>query len=63
MFKLNLGNFNPDPVWHRNISFAKSIVRIAAGASLMFVDGNVWVFAGGALLVAAEILGIVEEVV
>ena len=63
MFKLNLGNFNPDPVWHRNISFAKSAVRIAAGVALMLVDINVWATISGALFIAAEVLGIVEEVV
>lgn len=63
MIKLNLGNFNPDPIWHRNISFAKSFVRIAAGAALICSGISEWTLATGALLIAAEVLGIVEEVV
>lgn len=62
MIKFN-GNFVPDPVWHRNISFAKSFVRIAAGAALLLAGGDVWVWSAGALLIGAEVLGIVEEVV
>lgn len=61
MFKF--GNFNPDPVWHRHISFAKSAVRIAAGAALMLVDHSLWATVSGALFIAAEVLGIVEEIV
>ena len=63
MIKLNLGNFNPDPIWHRNISFVKSAVRIAAGAALIMVDVNMWATIAGALFIVAEVLGIVEEVV
>lgn len=62
MIKLN-GNFNPDPVWHRNISFVKSAFRIAAGAALIMVDINMWATISGGLFIAAEILGIAEEVV
>ncbi len=50
---------HPDPVKHKYISFAKSGVRIAAGAALCL--GMLW-YAGG-LLILAEILGIVEELV
>lgn len=57
------GNFIPDPVWHRNISFAKSFVRIAAGAALAFASVNDYVMAAGILLIAAEVLGVVEEIV
>ena len=38
---------HPDPIKHKYISFAKSAVRILAGA----------------LLILAEVLGIVEELV
>ena len=63
MIKFNFGNFNPDPIWHRNISFAKSAVRIFAGAALMLIGINVWATIAGALFIAAEVLGIVEEIV
>jgi hypothetical protein len=42
---------------HFYISLVKSVVRIAAGA--FFISGNF--VAAGALLIGAEILGIVEE--
>lgn len=50
---------HPDPIKHKYISFAKSAVRIAAGAALCF--GMLWY--AGALLILAEVLGIVEEMV
>jgi hypothetical protein len=50
---------HPDPIKHKYISFAKSGVRIAAGIALCF--GMFWY--AGALLILAEILGIVEELV
>jgi hypothetical protein len=50
---------HPDPVKHKYISFAKSGVRILAGGALCF--GMFW-YAGG-LLILAEVLGIVEELV
>lgn len=50
---------HPDPVKHKYISFAKSGVRITAGIALGF--GMLWY--AGALLILAEILGIVEEMV
>lgn len=49
----------PDPKLHKYISFVKSIIRILAGACLVtshFVSA-------GILLILAEILGIVEEMV
>lgn len=49
----------PDPLKHKYISFAKSAVRIAAGVALCF--SMFWY--AGALLILAEILGIVEEMV
>jgi hypothetical protein len=50
---------HPDPIKHKYISFAKSGVRIAAGVALCF--SMFWY--AGALLILAEILGIVEELV
>jgi hypothetical protein len=50
---------HPDPVKHKYISFAKSVVRIAAGSALCL--GMIWW--AGALLILAEILGIAEELV
>jgi hypothetical protein len=44
---------------HFYVSLVKSIVRIGAGASLM--SGLIWF--SGFLLIFAEILGIVEEMV
>ena len=44
---------------HFYVSIVKSAVRIAAGACL--IQGNL--FAAGALLIFAELLGIVEELV
>lgn len=58
--KLNNGKDPvPDPVWHRNISFVKSGLRIIAGVSLVF--GSLGV--AGLLFIVAEILGIFEEMV
>ena len=50
---------HPDPIKHRNISLAKSGIRIAAGVTLIM--GN-FVMAG-TLLIVAEVLGVVEELV
>lgn len=44
---------------HKNVSFAKSGLRILAGIS--FIAGGI-VF-GGVFLIVAELLGILEEVV
>ena len=53
----------PDPILHRNISFVKSVLRIAAGVALIIhADPGAIAIAGG-LLIAAEILGIAEEMV
>ena len=43
--------------WHFYISIVKSVIRIGAGGFL--ISGNLIV--GGALLITAEVLGIVEE--
>jgi len=58
--KLNKGEDPvPDPVWHRNISFVKSGLRIIAGVSLIL--GSLGL--AGLLFIVAEILGIFEEMV
>jgi hypothetical protein len=44
--------------WHFRISIAKSIIRIMAGLTLL----NEQLMFAGALLIIAEVLGIVEEV-
>lgn len=56
----------PDPLKHKYISFVKSAVRIAAGAALAlggWLEMNPYLMYGGLILVAAEVLGIVEELV
>ena len=47
---------------HTNVSFAKSIVRIAAAAALIMA-GNEWLLVAGACIAIAEFLGIEEEIV
>ncbi len=49
----------PDPKWHLRISLVKSMLRIGAGA---FIINNKF-FVGGSLLIAAEVLGILEEII
>jgi hypothetical protein len=56
----------PDPVKHKYISFAKSAVRIAAGLALTgggWLEMNPYIMYAGVLLIIAEVLGIVEEMV
>jgi hypothetical protein len=50
---------HPDAVWHLRISLAKSLIRIAAGGALCVGE----LFVAGGLLILAEVLGIVEELV
>jgi hypothetical protein len=50
---------------HKYVSFAKSAVRIAAGLGLAgagWLEMNPYLMYGGVLLVVAEVLGIVEEI-
>ena len=54
-----MDNNIPDPTKHKYISFIKSGFRIIAGIAL--ICGSV--VAAGALLIFAELLGIVEEMV
>jgi len=49
----------PDPKLHQLISFIKSGLRIGAGTTL--IQGML--ASAGALLILAEILGVVEELV
>lgn len=51
----------PDANWHARISFLKSSIRIVAGLSLLPTTPSF--FIAGACLIAAEVLGIVEELV
>jgi hypothetical protein len=52
-------NYIPNPKLHRNVSIIKSILRIIAGTALCFGG----IFICGVLLILAELLGIVEELV
>lgn len=58
---------HPDAKKHLYISLAKSFVRITAGVCLVLVSGlgdvDFFVKTAGALLIAAEVLGIFEELV
>ena len=58
MFKFKEA-LTPDPTLHRNISFAKSALRIFAG---IFLAVGIYPIAG-LLVIAAEVLGVVEELV
>jgi hypothetical protein len=49
----------PDPKWHFRISVIKSILRIGAGLYLLWGG----LYGAGSLVIASEILGIVEELV
>lgn len=49
----------PDPKWHFRISLVKSGLRIGAGLSL--IGGNIG--SAGILLIVAEALGVLEEIV
>ena len=51
---------HPDPRLHRNISFAKSAVRIAAGLALIWPQSMIL---AGVFLILAEALGVIEEMV
>ena len=49
----------PDAKKHLYVSLAKSVVRVAAGMAL--IAGSL--LTAGAFLIAAEVLGVVEELV
>ncbi len=53
---------------HFYVSLVKSFVRIGAGAALIMawvdpIDSEAFIAAAGGLLIVAEVLGIVEELV
>ena len=50
---------HPDPIKHKYISFVKSGFRILAGITLCFGEFVI----AGILLIVAEALGILEEIV
>jgi hypothetical protein len=49
----------PDPKWHLRISLAKSLLRF--GAAYYLITGMVMM--AGVLFLAAEVLGVLEELV
>ena len=49
----------PDPKWHFRISIVKSGLRIGAGLTL--IKGNM--VPAGVLLIIAEVLGVLEEII
>ena len=49
----------PDPKWHFRISIVKSGLRIGAG--LQLIKGNL--IPAGVLLIVAEVLGVLEEII
>ena len=51
---------------HFYVSLVKSVLRIIAGACIItagYATQQYWLVSGGLLLVGAEILGVVEELV
>lgn len=48
---------------HFYVSLAKSAVRVAAGAAIIMIGVNAWATIAGSLFIAAEVLGVVEEIV
>ena len=49
----------PDPKWHFRISIVKSGLRIGSG--LQLIKGNL--IPAGVLLIVAEVLGVLEEII
>lgn len=66
MQKEHLGLYMKIKINHNSVSFVKSLVRILAGATLIYA-GNKYASSyfslAGALIVFAEVLGIAEEIV
>lgn len=56
---VSVWNMNKEKLNHYNVSLAKSALRILAGVAFITYS---WVL-GGVLLILAEVLGILEEVV
>jgi hypothetical protein len=62
----NVSNAGPKLLTHTSVSMIKSAVRIVAGLAIAgagLVSMNPYLQGGGLLLVIAEVLGIVEELV
>jgi hypothetical protein len=55
----NPSEYIPNPKLHLYISLVKSGLRLGAGTALIYADLTI----AGALLIAAELLGIAEELV
>ena len=53
---------HPDPKKHLQLSIVKSAIRIVGAIALMCL-GNIWLIVAGSCLLAAEIVGIAEELV
>jgi len=49
----------PNPIWHRNLSFLKSDLRIIAGLFLITSS----LLGAGVFFILAEIVGVLEEMV
>lgn len=54
-----MSNYNPDPQLHLYVSFIKSGFRVAAGVFLFLLMFK----SAAALLILAELLGVLEECV
>lgn len=62
----NVSNASPKIFTHTSVSMIKSAVRIVAGLAIAgagLISMNPYLQGGGLLLVIAEVLGIVEELV
>jgi len=49
---------SPNPLYHLYISLIKSLIRVVAGLYFVLND----IFLGGVLIIAAEVLGVLEEI-
>lgn len=55
-------SYVPDPRKHLYVSIGKSVVRIA-GYAFLFGIPSVWAHVAAGVLIASELLGLVEEMV
>jgi len=55
-------SYVPDPRKHLYVSIGKSVVRIT-GYAFLFGIGSMWAHIAAGVLIASEIIGIVEELV
>lgn len=58
--KINVGDPGKN---HFRVSMVKSLVRVAAGICLTVAGLGIWAVSAGVLLIVAELLGVVEEMV